>query len=46
MKLNFNFGKEWKELKKFEKLPLEEKSIVFYAENIASMNHFQNFEIR
>ena len=42
MKLNFNFGKEWKELKKFEKLPMEEKSIVFYAENIASMNHFQN----
>ena len=42
MKLNFNFGKEWKELKKFEKLPIEEKSIVFYAENIASINHFQN----
>jgi len=42
MKLNFNFGKEWKELKKFEKLPMEEKFIVFYAENIASMNHFQN----
>ena len=42
MKINFNFGKEWKELKKFEKLSMEEKSIVFYAENIASMNHFQN----
>jgi len=42
MKLNFNFGKEWKELKKFEKLPIKEKSIVFYAENIASINHFQN----
>ena len=42
MRLNFNFGNEWKELKKFEKLPMEEKSIVFYAENIASMNHFHN----
>jgi len=42
MKLNFGFGKEWKEIKKFEKLSLDEKSIVFYAENIASMNHFQN----
>ena len=42
MKLNFGFGKEWKEIKKFEKLSLEEKSIVFYAENIASMNHFQS----
>ena len=42
MKLNFNFGKEWKELKKFEKLSMDKKAIVFYAENIASMNHFQN----
>ena len=42
MRLNFNFGKEWKELKKFEKLSLDEKSIVFYAENLASMNHFRN----
>jgi len=42
MKFNFNFGKEWKDLKKFEKLTIEERSIVFYAENIASMNHFQN----
>jgi len=42
MRLNFNFGNEWKELKKFEKLSIEEKSIVFYAENIASINHFQN----
>jgi len=40
--MKFNFGKEWKELKKFEKLTIEEKSVVFYAENIASMNHFQN----
>ena len=37
MRLNFNFGNEWKELKKFEKLSIEEKSIVFYAENIASI---------
>ena len=44
MKLNFGFGKEWKEIKKFEKLSLDEKSIVFYAENIASMNHFQNLK--
>ena len=42
MRLNFNFGNEWKELKKFEKLSIQEKSIVFYAENIASMNHFKN----
>ena len=42
MRLNFNFGNEWKELKKFEKLSIQEKSIVFYAENIASINHFQN----
>ena len=42
MRFNFNFGNEWKELKKFEKLSIEEKSIVFYAENIASINHFQN----
>lgn len=40
MKLNFKIGEEWKELKKFEKLTIEEKSVVFYAENKASMNHF------
>ena len=41
MKLNFGFGEEWKELKKFEKLTDKERSIVFYAENKASMNHFR-----
>ena len=41
MKLNFRFGEEWKELKKFEKLTDKERSIVFYAENEASMNHFR-----
>mgnify|MGYP001808553473 CR=1 FL=1 len=41
MKLNFGFGEEWKELKKFEKLTDKERSIVFYAENEASMNHFR-----
>ena len=42
MKLNFGFGEEWKNLKKFETLSIEDKSIVFYAENIASINHFHN----
>ena len=41
MKLNFGFGEEWKELKKIEKLTDKERSIVFYAENQASMNHFR-----
>ena len=41
MKFNFGFGQEWKELKKFEQLSLKERSIVFYAENKASMNHFR-----
>ena len=41
MKLNFGFSEEWKELKKFEKLTDKERSIVFYAENEASMNHFR-----
>ena len=41
MKLNFGFGEEWKELKKFENLTDKERSIVFYAENEASMNHFR-----
>ena len=41
MKLNFGFGEEWKELKKFEKLTDKERSIIFYAENEASMNHFR-----
>ena len=38
--MKLGFGKEWKELKKFEKLSLEERTIVFYAENRASINHF------
>ena len=41
MKLNFGFSEEWKEYKKFEKLTDKERSIVFYAENQASMNHFR-----
>ena len=41
MKINFSLGKEWGELKKFEKLSDNERSIVFYAENRASMNHFR-----
>ena len=41
MKLNFGFSEEWKEYKKFEKLTDKERSIVFYAENEASMNHFR-----
>ena len=35
------FGKEHKELKRFESLSETDRSIVFYAENIASMNHFR-----
>jgi len=41
MKLNFSFGENWNELKKFKKLNDEQRSIVFYAENKASMNHFR-----
>ena len=41
MKLNFGISKEWKNLKTFQKLSDEERSIVFYAENKASMNHFR-----
>ena len=41
MKLNFKFGEGWGELKKIENLPLDEKKIIFYAENKASMNHFK-----
>ena len=41
MKINLSLGKEWGELKKFEKLTDKERSIVFYAENEASMNHFR-----
>ena len=39
--MKLNFGEEWKELKKIEKLKDKERSIVFYAENEASMNHFR-----
>jgi len=41
MKLNFSFAENWNELKKFKKLNDEQRSIVFYAENKASMNHFR-----
>ena len=41
MKFNFSFGKEWGELKKIERLSEDERSVVFYAENKASMNHFR-----
>ena len=37
----FSWGIDWKELRKFEKLDEHESSIVFYAENKASMNHFK-----
>ena len=36
-----SFGEEWSNLKKFENLSDFERSIVFYAENEASMNHFR-----
>tara|TARA_Y100000590_G_scaffold38173_1_gene41025 strand:- start:2508 stop:3641 length:1134 start_codon:yes stop_codon:yes gene_type:complete len=39
--MNLSFGKEWRELRKFEKLKEKERSIVFYAENKASMNHYK-----
>ena len=35
------FGIEWKELRRFEKLPFEDRTIVFYAENASSFNHFR-----
>ena len=38
---SFSGGKEWKELRRFESLDDVERSIVFYAENKASMNHFK-----
>jgi len=41
MKFSFSLGKEWGELKKIEKLSEDERSVVFYAENKASMNHFR-----
>ena len=36
-----SFGEEWNNLKKFDNLSDFERSIVFYAENEASMNHFR-----
>ena len=41
MKLIFGIGEEWKNLKIFQKLSDDERTIVFYAENKASMNHFR-----
>jgi len=38
---SFSIGKVWKELHRFESLDKMESSIVFYAENKASMNHFK-----
>ena len=35
------FGKEWKELEKFNKLDLDERSIVFYSEDVSSFVHFE-----
>lgn len=35
------FGNEWKELKKFNELNLDERSIVFYSEDISSFVHFE-----
>ena len=37
---SFSLGHEWNELKRFEKLSDSEHSIVFYAENKASMDYF------
>ena len=39
--LNLFLSNDWKELKKFENLSIFERSVVFYAENKASMNHFR-----
>ena len=39
--MKFDFGLDWKELRRFDKLGDKERSIVFYAENKASMNHFR-----
>ena len=43
MKLpSFSIGKVWKELHRFESLDEKIYSIVFYAENKASVNHFRS----
>ncbi len=39
--MKLGFVEEWGELKRFKKLSDQERSIVFYAENKASMNHFK-----
>jgi CDP-glycerol glycerophosphotransferase (TagB/SpsB family) len=39
---NMLFGKEWNELKSFENLSESQRTIVFYAENKASINHFNS----
>ena len=39
--LESGFVSEWAELKKINRLSEDERSIIFYAENKASMNHFQ-----
>jgi len=39
---SISLSREWKELKKFESLESSVRSIVFYAENMASMNHFKS----
>ena len=36
-----SFVSEWEELKKINRLSQDKRAIVFYAENKASMNHFQ-----
>ena len=38
---SFSFTNDWKNLRKFEKIDLNEKQIVFYAENLSSFNHFR-----
>ena len=38
---SFSIGRDWKELHRFESLNDNQRSIVFYAENRASMNHFK-----
>ena len=39
--LDSSFVSEWNELKKINQLSQHERSIMFYAENKASMNHFK-----
>jgi YidC/Oxa1 family membrane protein insertase len=39
--MKFELIEEWKQLKKFENLTDNERSIVFYAENKASINHYR-----